>query len=227
MCVCDEEQQKNRYIYIVLSQTGSVVAKTLKKLTHAEYNHVSVSLSVSLRPMYSFARKYPRNPLIGAYVREYPNEGTLSWFKGTEVKVLELPVTESQFAAVQERLETMYEERDRYHYNYRGLFGAFFGKVRPRENYYYCSEFVRDLLEECGIVEKGSIGLQGKYAGVVQPVDFLKIPEAKCIYAGSLNVYAGLPKNRSLLSFVTDPDERDSMDAESVSVHEDNAVCDR
>ena len=85
----DFNQEKNKTIYIVISQTGSIVSKILKVLTGAAYNHASIALDASLKPMYSFARKYTYSPFWGAYIKETPEKGALRRFvKNTKAKVI-------------------------------------------------------------------------------------------------------------------------------------------
>lgn len=52
-------------LYIVISQTGSIISKMLKAITGDQYNHVSISLDPRLRVMYSFGRLYPNFPFPG------------------------------------------------------------------------------------------------------------------------------------------------------------------
>ena len=37
------KEEKNYRIYIVLSQTYSVLARTIKSITHEKYSHISIS----------------------------------------------------------------------------------------------------------------------------------------------------------------------------------------
>lgn len=179
----EEFMKGDKKLYIVVSQTGSIVSKILKLLTGARYNHVSVALDETLTPMYSFARKYTYNPFWGAFVREYPGRGALGRFKNTEVVVLELNCSSEQYDAVAARLEKMYREREKYRYNYRGLFSAYFSKKYHKKHHYYCSEFVRDLLERSGIISENSFG------DIAKPIDFLRLPQAACVYCGRLRKY--------------------------------------
>ena len=43
-----------KQIYIVISQTGTILSRILKLVTKAEYNHASISLVPDLNTMYSF-----------------------------------------------------------------------------------------------------------------------------------------------------------------------------
>ena len=104
-------------------------------------------------------------------------------FKNTEVVVLELNCSSEQYDAVAARLEKMYREREKYRYNYRGLFSAYFSKKYHKKHHYYCSEFVRDLLERSGIIPENSFG------DIAKPIDFLRLPQAACVYCGRLRKY--------------------------------------
>ena len=70
-------------IYIVVTQTGTVLSRILKIVTKAEYNHVSISLDPSLDQMYSFGRKNAYNPIWGGMVQECPKWGTFKRISGT------------------------------------------------------------------------------------------------------------------------------------------------
>lgn len=42
---------QNKQLYIVISQTGTLLSRILKQITGAEYNHASISLSRDLERM--------------------------------------------------------------------------------------------------------------------------------------------------------------------------------
>lgn len=66
---------QNKQLYIVISQTGTLLSRILKQITGAEYNHASISLSRDLERMYSFGRRHPYNPFWGGFVIESPRTG--------------------------------------------------------------------------------------------------------------------------------------------------------
>ena len=88
---------RNKQLYIVISQTGTLLSRILKALTGAEYNHASISLSEDLEEMYSFGRRYPYNPFWGGFVMESPHAGTFRRFSNTKVLVLSVTVSEEQY----------------------------------------------------------------------------------------------------------------------------------
>lgn len=182
--------EKKKKIYVVLSQTGSVVSKLIHIFSHRKYNHASLSLDDSLDKMYSFARKYTHCPFIGAFVTESKGKGTLKYFKNTECVVLEMNVSEETFDIISARVEEMLKNSDKYKYNYKGLFAGIIKKHYTVENKYYCSEFVKSVLEDSGAIEKGKI------SEIAYPHEFLSLDNIKVIYEGKLNDYEPVSKRK-------------------------------
>ena len=51
-------------IYILLSDTGSVLTRIIKHFTNNPYNHVSIAFEEDLSKLYSFGRLQPNNPFF-------------------------------------------------------------------------------------------------------------------------------------------------------------------
>ncbi len=170
-------------IYVVVSQTGTILSRFLKLVTRAPYNHVSLALSRDLQTMYSFGRVNPYNPFLGGFVRESPSYGTFKRFSQTTVMVLELAVSAEVYERIRCRLAEMLAEQKKYHYNYIGLGLAAF-HIRWQQKYrFYCSEFVKDILQSCRV--SGAECLRG----IPRPIHFLELPYT-CIYTGKLSDYS-------------------------------------
>lgn len=179
-----ENEQKQ--IYIVLSQTGTVLSRLLHTITKKEFNHSSISLNPELTRMYSFGRRNAYNPFWAGYVKESPYFGTFKRFPKTNIAVIELQVSAQTYESVAAYLEDLYPRHNQLRYDILGLLAAAFGIHLKRKNYYYCSDFVKEVLvanEIDGARELGEI---------VHPVDFLGLPNAKVIYRGRL---CDLPPN--------------------------------
>lgn len=168
------------HIYVVISQTGTLLSRFLKLVTRAEYNHASISLKPDLSTMYSFGRKNPYNPFWAGFVTESAHFGTFKRFSKTRIVVLDIAVSEEQYQAISRRIQTMLMLKKFYHYNYLGLWLAGLRICYRRKRCFYCSEFVKDLLEKQNI--KGARQL----SSIVQPIHFLKLPTARRIYTGRL-----------------------------------------
>lgn len=175
--------EKTCHIYLVVSQTGTFLSRILKRITGAQYNHVSIGLTKDLEIMYSFGRLYPYNPIMGGFVKESPHFGTFKRFHNTEVTVLDLEIDQQKYDSICKMLEMMLHNRKKYHYNYLGLFLAAFKIVFKAKNCFYCSEFVRHVLQKHDI--EGSFELEA----IIQPVHFLEFPNTNKIYTGKLKDY--------------------------------------
>ena len=176
--------EEQRQIYIVISQTGTILSRIIKAVTGAVYNHASISVDPTLQTMYSFGRMHPYNPVWGGFVKESPAYGTFHRFQNTKIVVLALPVGEQVYQDIKRYLEEMYDHRAQYTYNYIGLFLALFHLAYRSRDHYYCSEFVRHVLAEFDMIGQGEI------TGVVHPTNFMQLPEWRVVYQGSLQDFA-------------------------------------
>ena len=172
-------------LYIVVSQTGTILSRMLKIITGASYNHASVSLDRNLQTMYSFGRRNPYNPVWGGFVMESPKRGTFKRFSNTEVVVICLSISGAQYREIMAYLSSMFYERKKYRYNYLVLFlGAFHVRYLSK-NRYYCSEFVKDLLIRFHVAGEDQFEL------ITQPIHFLRIADGHVVYRGKLRNYSG------------------------------------
>ncbi len=170
-------------VYIVITQTGTILSRLLKRITHADYNHVSVSADPTLNVLYSFGRKNAYNPFWGGFVKESPKFGTFKRFSETEALVLALPVTKETKEKIESRLTEMYQNRRDYRYDTLGLLLAGLKVLYVRENTYYCSSFVRDFLKEFGLAD------DSVFSKFPKPIEFLQLQGGEVIYRGKLRLY--------------------------------------
>ena len=136
-----------RSIYLIMSQTGTILSRTIKLFTGKKYNHISLSLDDDLNSMYSFGRKYPDIPFIGVFVEEGINKGTFKKFRETKCKIIRIDLTEEQYNLICENIKKMIIEKEKYKYNVLGLFLALFHIQRNSKNKFYCSQFIRHILD--------------------------------------------------------------------------------
>ena len=176
-------------VYLVISQTGTVLSRILKLITKADYNHSSISLRDDLHCMYSFGRMNPYNPFWGGFVEESAEWGTFKRFSETKAIVLSLDVGEVSYNSIKNEISYMLENRKNFHYNYLALFLALVKKTVKRKNYYDCSEFVRDILIRNGIESARDL------PEIIKPIHFLSLPDTKEIYKGKLREFKQTVKN--------------------------------
>ncbi|MDO5124398.1 MAG: hypothetical protein Q4D44_07035 [Eubacteriales bacterium] len=175
---------ETKKLYIVLSQTGTVLSRLLKIFTHKEFNHSSISPFEDLHLLYSFGRLNAYNPFRGGFTTEGASFGTFKRFSETQVQVIELEVTREQYQNVCDTIDFMLNSDITYRYNIMGLLYAAFGKTYNSKNNYYCSEFVAMLLRKAEIPCAQSLG------AIVHPVDFANMPEVKTVYRGKLREFS-------------------------------------
>ncbi len=181
-------EENIKKIYIVISQTGTILSRILKVITGAEYNHASLGLTDDLQCMYSFGRKNPYNPFWGGFVLESPNHGTFRRFTNTKVKIISLEIPEEKYNAIRDRIDYMVSNKSEFGYNYLGLLFAWFKIVIKSKKRFYCSEFIKDVLVKSEI--DGSENLED----IPQPIHFLNIPNTELIYTGKLKDYSTFSK---------------------------------
>lgn len=167
-------------IYVVISRTGTFLSKIIKRLTGDRYTHAALSFDGDLNIMYSFGRKFAYFPFYGAFVKESANFGTMKRFPYADIAVIELTLDDQKYEDVKNYITNMYANRKKYGYNYKGLFLAKRGIVVRRENRFYCSEFVKDILERFEIISDGEL------TDAVRPAEMLNIKCGKVVYRGKL-----------------------------------------
>lgn len=172
-----------RHIYILLTNTGSLLNKTIKLYTKAPYNHTSIALDKNLNEVYSFGRKTPNNPFIGGLVREDLN-GIYSHFKDTTCAVYALEIDYKVYKRVLKNIDKFQLKRDSYKYNFVGLFGVAINRPIYRENAFFCSQFIATILNKSGL------NLFNKMPELITPYDFQSSDKLKLIYEGRILDYA-------------------------------------
>jgi len=170
-------------IYVVLTQTSSVLSAVIKIFTRNEFNHSSISLSESLDPMWSFGRRQPYNPFWGGFVKEFIYKGTFYRFPKTKCAVYRFEVNESVYDAVLYELNQMYSEKEKYGYDFLGLCLAAVHIPLQRKRKYYCSGFIRSLFLKCKVPGAETLG------EITKPCDFISFPGMTPVYKGLLKDY--------------------------------------
>lgn len=184
---------KKTPIYIVLTDSGTMLSRTIKHYTQAPYNHVSISFDEELTDMYSFGRKKPLNPLVAGFVKEDVCDGTYSYFPETTCAIYRYEVSVRTASKLKRIIRTFEENKEFYTYNLLGLFGVPL-KVPISNGYsYFCSQFVAEVLKRAGL------GLWEKPSALVTPEDFRDLKEFELIYEGQLNRYKPIILRSSLL----------------------------
>lgn len=134
-------------VYVILTYTGSLVSRGVKFFTGDEYTHVSISFDSSLRNMYTFGRLNDENIFRGTFKKE---DISSPYYQNHDPKVpyavYIVPCTESEVKLMKKRMKYFSENRDKFHFDFTGLFLNGLGIPNAPENRYFCSRFVSEVL---------------------------------------------------------------------------------
>lgn len=136
-----------REIKVVLTQTNTVISKTLKAFSKKPYNHISISFEDDCSTMFSFGRKVMWFPLIGGFVKENINSGVFKMHPETKCKIYKFEVTDEDYDIITMRLNNFLSQPDKYRYSFLNVFLIRLNIPYQREYHYVCSSFVSYLLE--------------------------------------------------------------------------------
>ena len=168
-------------IYIVLTHTGTILSKIVRLFTRNTYTHASLALDIEMKEMYSFGRLNPYNPFVGGFVKEGINIGTFKRFKRTKAEIYSIEITNKQYNIIKQKIKKIEVNKDEYKFNRLGLFLAAINYKYSKEKSFYCSEFVKFLIEYAEI--------DMDLPNIIKPNDFKKIIESKSLYKGKLRNY--------------------------------------
>lgn len=176
-------------IYLVLTDTQTLLSKTIKFYTKAEYNHASISLDSSLIDMYSFGRKRPNNPLVAGFIHE---DLSREYFIHSQYNILTSDITSDQFILLTNLTHYYEQTQSIYHYNLIGLVTLALHIDFKRDDTFFCSQFVATILSESGVHD-----FQKEHHFItLQDLEVLPIFES--IYTGSLYHYLSSSPNQVL-----------------------------
>lgn len=167
-------------IYIVLTQSGTVLSRAIKLYTRQRFSHVSIAFDSELKEMYSFGRKNEHNPFFNGFVHENPN---CTLLQNADCAIFSCYVTEEQYLNLRKQIQFYKSNCDQYKYNFIGLFAVMCRLKLKRSNAFFCSQFIATILMNAGL------SLKGHSTFFMTPSDFLKLSYLKFIYNGKLKNY--------------------------------------
>ncbi|MGB4266159.1 MAG: hypothetical protein WBK00_03910 [Limnochordia bacterium] len=174
-------------LYVVFTRTKTTISRLINRVKHDKYTHASLALDRELNYMYSFGRKWARNPFIGKFKHEHLHQGLFGIQKTLPGAVLELEVAEEQYAKAKAIIDEFVSNRGLYKYNYLGLVHCLLKNEVSYENRLLCSEFVYHVLYESGILDLN------KARNLVRPQDLYdslrKQDFCRIIYEGDLKKF--------------------------------------
>lgn len=169
-------------IYIVLTNTGTLLSKTIGMYTKRDLNHASIAFDEQLTEMYSFGRKRRHNPFVGGFVREDTEE---RFFKVADCAIYSCQVSDEAYERMYRKVCYVERNKEQYKFNFIGLFGVACNKGITRERAYFCSQFVATVVKE------GGLDMLPIEPNLVQPHHFTQSAYLTPVYEGGLQTYLG------------------------------------
>ena len=169
-------------VFILLTFTSTNMAKVIKFVTGDVYSHVSISFDSSMNDMYSFGRKFKDSNMT--FINEDIKDGLLKDVtKDTIYSLYVLFVTKEQKELMINRLEDFKKKKDKLKFSFIGLFNISIGKETDRQNEYFCSQFVAEILKA------SNNGMIDKHPSLYKPYDFAKHKKTHFVTRGKLENY--------------------------------------
>jgi hypothetical protein len=170
-------------IYIVLTQTNTVVSRLIKLNTKNPYNHVSISFDKDLTNMYSFGRYFTSNPVLAGFIKENAKKGLYKIKPKTQCCIYEVVTLKESYEKLEKFINEYKKNWLRHRFNFLGVVSLFFNLPFRRKYKRFCAEFVSEALHVSGIYET-----KISYA-LARPHDFHFVKNANKIYEGLLKDY--------------------------------------
>lgn len=167
-----------KYIYLVFSKTGTWLSRALNVFSETKYVHASLSFDDSFTKMYSFGRTNPDNPFSGGFVEENLYDGVYKKFSKSECLIYRVRVSEEQYDNLKETVEEFMKDKEKYRYNFLGLFAILLNTPIKRKNRYFCTQFVSEVLI------KGSVHEFNKVPELMKTDDLFSINNKDFFYEG-------------------------------------------
>ena len=174
------KKTENSRIYLLLTRSGTVLSGAISFFTGDSYTHVSLAFDPELRSLCSFARRNPSFPLPAGLVQESLNGGYFCRHSEMPCALYSLPVSRAAYGRARKKVEKMLENPLDYRYSIKGLAMCRLGIAEEREGLYFCSQFVGEVLKDSGVCALP------KPPSLMRPQDYASLPEAQCIFEGSL-----------------------------------------
>ncbi len=169
-------------IYILLTRSTSVLSSLIHLFSGDAYTHSSISFSASLQPMFSSGRKNGDTLIPAGPCREVFHRGFYLRNRHIPCALYALQVSDEVYDRALAEAEAILAQADRYHFNLLGVALARIGISLYRKNYYFCSQFVGEILLRSGALE--ALPVQ---TTVIRPMHLAGLEQLECVYTGRLS----------------------------------------
>ncbi len=167
-----KNNKRKKKIFILLTKLNDGGARMLSAITGSYYTHASIGLEDDMNTFYSFVYKGFIVEQITRYVK--PDRAPFP------CELYELEVCEKKYKRIKKFILGFVNTKNRFCYTRLGVACCLFGIPYKKNQSYFCSHFVAEVLKRTGAVNIK------KNSALYLPRDFRKIPELKLNFRGNL-----------------------------------------
>ncbi len=174
-----------KIIYILLTRSTTLLSRVIGAVTGAEYTHASIAFDSRLDTLCSFTRLRPGRALPAGLAGESLTAGYLGRHGNMACMLLAVYVSETCYLEAQSIVTDMLARSDKLRYSVRGLIQCRRGVIEKRKDYFFCSQFVAEVLQRSEAV------VLPKPPSLMQPIDYLAIRQLQPCFCGTIHCLAG------------------------------------
>lgn len=164
-------------IYILLTRTQSIVSRTVRLVTADPYTHAAIAFDQDFRVVYSSGRWNGKDMFPCGPCKEYLHRGFYARHK-TPCAVYELHVEDAVYERAKAEVAEIIDQQGKYHFNIIGLLLCQLKIPFRRKTYFFCSQFVGEILIRSGAMELP------KDPCLIRPSDYTRLPQLQVWFQG-------------------------------------------
>jgi ribosomal protein S18 acetylase RimI-like enzyme/calcineurin-like phosphoesterase family protein len=174
-------KQKFYPVFVILTYSGSIVAKTIRAFTGDEFSHAMLSFDHTLISMYSFAKSSTSKSIFLGFTHEDARESR--YYTNIAFAEYGAVVTASDLKKMKKAMYKINSAGSNIKYSYAGLVKFALNMPPETQNRMFCSEFVAYVLNA------GKNMTDGNEASVIKPDDFKYMDKFELIQKGVMTEY--------------------------------------
>ena len=167
-------------IYILLSKTGTIPARVIRKFNNGSFSHTSISLVPETNCFYSFGRRKLHNILIAGFITEDIHTCVYGKYPNAFCGLYSLDVSDKTYEIISDEITNCKNNYKRSKYNFLGWLSLAFGLKLKRKHKFTCSQFVAHVISKSGEIKLP------KDPWLMMPGDFPSIEGIKLVYEGPI-----------------------------------------
>ena len=167
-------------VYLVLTRSHTVLSRLIHQITQKPYTHAGICLDDDLSQFYTFGRRYLYSVWPAGLTEESLLRGIFQIQYTSPCAIYRLTIDHASFLRLKDQILIMYAQKQLYKYHLLGIIKCQLGIAHKRPYYYFCSQFVAEMLQNAKIVHLP------KDPSLMKPYDLATLDGLECVYEGTV-----------------------------------------